>query len=115
MLEPSRTQPAGVRFSGFFEITFSHRKWHEARMEQKQNCKIQYGLKTCTAEHSVREVSRTQHARGMGFCIPLTTCILPIASKMLFEIRLFRNPVKTVSSRAAIRLSSSRELPSYVL
>ena len=55
MLEASRTQPAGVRFSGFFEITFLHRRWHEARMEQKQNCKIQYGLKTCTAEHSVRE------------------------------------------------------------
>ena len=29
-------------------------------MEQNQNCKIQYGLKTCTAEHSVREGSRTQ-------------------------------------------------------
>ena len=67
MLEASRTQPPGVRFSGFFEMTFRHRKWHEARMEQKQNCKIQYGLKTCTAEHSVREGSRTQHARSMGF------------------------------------------------
>ena len=67
MLGASRTQPPGVRFSGFFEMTFGHRKWHEARMEQKQNCKIQYGLKTYTAEHSVREGLRTQHARSMGF------------------------------------------------
>ena len=67
MLEASRTQPPGVRFAGFFVMTFCHRKWHEARMEQKQNCKIQYGLQTCTAEHSVHEGLRTQHARSMGF------------------------------------------------
>ena len=113
MLEASRTQRAGVRFSGFFEITFLHRKWHEARMEQKQKCKIQYGLKTCTAEHSVAE--GTQHGRSMGFQIPLTTCILPIASNRLFETPSFRSPVKTVSSRVAIRLSSSTALASCVL
>ena len=67
MLEASRTQPPGVRFSGFFEMSFCHWKWHEARMEQKQNCKIQYGLQTCTAEQSVYEGSRTQQARSMGF------------------------------------------------
>ena len=67
MLGGSRTQPPGVRFSGFFEMTFCHRKWHEANVEQKQNCKVEYGLQSCTAEHSVREGSRTQHARSMGF------------------------------------------------
>ena len=59
MHEASRTHPPTVRFSGLFEMSFWHRKWHEARMEPKQNCKIRYGLKTCTVAHSVREGSRT--------------------------------------------------------
>ena len=67
MLGALRTQRPGVRFLGFFEMKSLHWKLHEARMEQKGNCKIQYGLKTCTAEHSAREGSRTQHARSMGF------------------------------------------------
>ena len=53
-------------------------------MEQKQNCKIQYGLKGYTAKHSVREASGTQNARKIVFLIPLTTCILAIALKRLF-------------------------------
>ena len=79
MLEAPRTQPPEVRFLGLFEIRFLHRKWHEARMEKKQNCKTQRGLKGYTAQHSVREASRTQHASIIGFLIPLTTCILAMA------------------------------------
>ena len=63
MREAWRTQPAGGRCSGLFEMRFWHQKWHEARMEQKQNCNIGYGLKTGTVAHSVREGSRTQHAK----------------------------------------------------
>ena len=67
MREASRTQSPGVRFSGLFEMCFRYRKWHEARMEQKENCKISYGSKTYTAEHSVRVGSRTQHAKKILF------------------------------------------------
>ena len=67
MLEASRPQPPEVRYLGLFEMRFGHRKWHEARMEQTQNCKIRYGLKGYTAGHSVREASRTQHARKIFF------------------------------------------------
>ena len=73
MREALRTQPPGGRSSGLFEMSFSHRKWHEARMEQKQNCNIRYGLKTGTAALSVRDGSRTQHAKKVVFLIPLTT------------------------------------------
>ena len=67
MLQATRTEPPGVRLSGVFEMSFSRRKRHEPRMERKQKCKFQYGSKTCTAEHSVREASRTQHDTKIVF------------------------------------------------
>ena len=51
MLKASRTQPPGVTFSGLFEMSLRHCKWHEAGMEQKENYKMRYGLQTCTAAH----------------------------------------------------------------
>ena len=113
MLEASRTQPPEVRFFGLLEMSFEHRKWHEARMEQEQNCKIRYRLKGYTAEYSVREASHTQHAGKIVFLIPQTTCILAKASKRLFGIPPFWNPVKTVSSRVAFRNSACR-VPCFI-
>ena len=42
--------------------------------------------------NGVRGASRTQLAKKIVFLIPPTTCILPIASKRIFEILPFSNP-----------------------
>ena len=40
----------------------------------------------------MHEASRTQHAKKIVFLIPLTTCILLIASKSILENPPFSNP-----------------------